>query len=93
MSRLLLQLFDVTHMFGMHLRPELVLLQKTMVQVEGVARALDPRHDMWSASRPIVERWVQRELGPEAVTKRGVEEAAFGFRRDPPTAADIARAR
>ncbi|MBC7769013.1 MAG: 2-polyprenylphenol 6-hydroxylase [Phycisphaerales bacterium] len=76
MSRLLLQLFDVSHMFGMHLRPELVLLQKTMVQVEGVARALDPQHDMWNASRPIVERWVQRELGAEAVAKRGIDEAA-----------------
>jgi ubiquinone biosynthesis protein len=79
MSRLLLQLFDVSHMFGMHLRPELVLLQKTMVQVEGVSRALDPQHDMWAASRPIVERWVQRELGPEAVAKRGIDEAAMGF--------------
>lgn len=79
MSRLLLQLFDVTHMFGMHLRPELVLLQKTMVQVEGVARGLDPQHDMWAASRPIVERWVQRELGAEAVAKRGVDEVAVGF--------------
>jgi ubiquinone biosynthesis protein len=76
MSRLLLQLFDVTHMFGMHLRPELVLLQKTMVQVEGVSRALDPKHDMWTASRPIVERWVQRELGAEAVARRGIDEAA-----------------
>jgi ubiquinone biosynthesis protein len=79
MSRLLLQLFDVTHMFGMHLRPELVLLQKTMVQVEGVARGLDPQHDMWSAARPIVERWVKRELGAEAVTRRAVDEAALGF--------------
>jgi ubiquinone biosynthesis protein len=79
MSRLLLQLFDVSHMFGMHLRPELVLLQKTMVQVEGVARALDPQHDMWAAARPIVERWVQRELGAEAVTKRAIDEAALGF--------------
>jgi ubiquinone biosynthesis protein len=79
MSRLLLQLFDVTHMFGMHLRPELVLLQKTMVQVEGVARALDPQHDMWSASRPIVERWVKRELGPEAMTRRATEELGQGF--------------
>jgi ubiquinone biosynthesis protein len=79
MSRLLLQLFDVTHMFGMHLRPELVLLQKTMVQVEGVARALDPHHDMWTAARPIVERWVQRELGAEAVTKRGIDEFGQGF--------------
>ncbi|HRO04990.1 MAG TPA: AarF/UbiB family protein, partial [Terricaulis sp.] len=79
MSRLLLQLFDVTHMFGMHLRPELVLLQKTMVQVEGVARGLDPKHDMWSAARPIVERWVQRELGAEAVAKRAIDETAQGF--------------
>jgi ubiquinone biosynthesis protein len=79
MSRLLLQLFDVTHMFGMHLRPELVLLQKTMVQVEGVARGLDPKHDMWTASRPIVERWVERELGAEAIAKRAIDEAATGL--------------
>ena len=79
MSRLLLQLFDVSHMFGMHLRPELVLLQKTMVQVEGVSRALDPKHDMWAAARPIVERWVQRELGAEAVARRAIDEAALGL--------------
>jgi len=92
MSRLLLQLFDVTHMFGMHLRPELVLLQKTMVQVEGVSRGLDPQHDMWAASRPIVERWVQRELGAEAVAKRGIDEVAMGFqalRRLPQTLAAV----
>src|SRR5262249_6025048 len=90
--RLLLQLFDVTHLFGMHLRPELVLLQKTMVQVEGVARALDPQHDMWAAARPIVERWVKTELGPEGVTRRAVDEAALGFaafRRMPQTLAAI----
>ena len=92
MSRLLLQLFDVTHLFGMHLRPELVLLQKTMVQVEGVSRALDPPHDMWAASRPIVERWVKRELGPDAVARRGIDEAALGFqalRRLPQTLAAV----
>jgi ubiquinone biosynthesis protein len=76
MSRLLLQLFDVTHLFGMHLRPELVMLQKTMVQVEGVARALDPKHDMWAAARPIVDRWVRRELGAEGAARRGFGEAA-----------------
>ena len=79
MSRLLLQLFDVTHLFGMHLRPELVMLQKTMVQVEGVARALDPKHDIWGAARPIVERWVRRELGVEGIAKRGMDEALVGF--------------
>jgi ubiquinone biosynthesis protein len=92
MSRLLLQLFDVTHLFGMHLRPELVLLQKTMVQVEGVARGLDPQHDMWNAARPIVERWVKRELGAEAIAKRGIDEAALGFqalRRLPQTLAAV----
>jgi ubiquinone biosynthesis protein len=92
MSRLLLQLFDVTHMFGMHLRPELVLLQKTMVQVEGVSRALDPQHDMWAAARPIVERWVKRELGAEAVARRAVDEAGLGLaalRRLPQTMALI----
>jgi len=86
MSRLLLQLFDVTHMFGMRLRPELVLLQKTMVQVEGVARALDPKHDMWGAARPIVERWVARELGVEGLTRRAageVRDAWLAVRRLP----------
>ena len=95
MSRLLLQLFDVTHLFGMHLRPELVLLQKTMVQVEGVSRALDPQHDMWAASRPIVERWVKRELGAEGVAKRAIDEAAVGFaslRRLPQTLAALENA-
>jgi ubiquinone biosynthesis protein len=92
MSRLLLQLFDVTHLFGMHLRPELVLLQKTMVQVEGVSRALDPHHDMWAAARPIVERWVRRELGAEAIAKRVAGEAGDTFaaiRRLPQTLAAL----
>ncbi len=92
MSRLLLQLFDVTHMFGMHLRPELVLLQKTMVQVEGVSRTLDERHDMWSAARPIVERWVRRELGAESTARRAIDEAGGGFaalRRLPQTLAAL----
>ena len=92
MSRLLLQLFDVTHMFGMHLRPELVLLQKTMVQVEGVSRTLDERHDMWSAARPIVERWVRRELGAESTARRALDEAGGGLaalRRLPQTLAAL----
>ncbi len=65
MSRVLLQLFEITDLFDMRLRPELVMLQKTMVQCEGVARQLDPKHDMWGAAAPVVERWMKRELGPE----------------------------
>jgi ubiquinone biosynthesis protein len=66
MGRLLGQLFEITGLFDMHLRPELVLLQKTMVTVEGVARRIDPGNDIWEAARPIVERWIGRELSPLA---------------------------
>ncbi|MFC6198537.1 AarF/UbiB family protein [Ponticaulis profundi] len=64
MGRLLLQLLDFTNVFGMHLRPELVLLQKTMVQVEGVARAIDPHHNIWHAAEPVVEEWIRKEFSP-----------------------------
>ena len=46
-------------------QPQLVLLQKTMMVVEGVARGLDPDFDMWEASRPVVEKWMLDRLGPE----------------------------
>lgn len=69
MGKLLLQLFDFTHQFGMHLRPELVLLQKTMVQVEGVARSIDPTHDIWKAAEPIVGDWIKTEFGPAGAAK------------------------
>lgn len=75
MGRLLLQLLDYTHQFGMHLRPELVLLQKTMVQVEGVARAIDPAHDIWKAAEPIVEGWVKSQLGPAGAAKLAARNA------------------
>jgi ubiquinone biosynthesis protein len=66
MGRLLGLLFEITALFDMHLRPELVLLQKTMVTVEGVARRIDPGHNLWSAAEPVVRRWIMRELSPAA---------------------------
>ncbi|WP_018997429.1 AarF/UbiB family protein [Hirschia maritima] len=75
MDKVIIQLFDITEQFGMRMRPELVLMQKTMVQVEGVARSLDPRHDIWAASKPVVERWVKREFGPEGAAKIAKEVA------------------
>jgi ubiquinone biosynthesis protein len=66
MATLLQQLFDTTYRFDMPLQPQLVLLQKTMVVVEGVARSLDPAFDIWEASRPVVERWMIEHMGPEA---------------------------
>lgn len=58
------QLFTTTELFDMQTRPELVLLQKSMVLVEGVARALDPELDVWTISEPVVGDWVRREAGP-----------------------------
>ncbi len=66
MARLLTQLFEVTDLFQMQMRPELLLLQKTMVVVEGVARSLDPKLNMWIAAEPVVRDWMTKELGPAA---------------------------
>jgi ubiquinone biosynthesis protein len=73
MARLLGQLFETTRRFDMQAQPQLVLLQKTMVVVEGVARNLDPDFDIWEASRPVAERWVSDNLGPEARLARAAE--------------------
>jgi ubiquinone biosynthesis protein len=80
MSRVLTQLFEITALFEMRLRPELVLLQKTMMTVEGVARSIDPRHDIWAASEPVVRRWIARELSPATRVKRLAGEAETALR-------------
>lgn len=77
MSKLLNQLFETTELFAMQTRPELILLQKTMVVVEGVARSLDPDLDMWKVSEPVVGAWIARNLGP-----LGQIETALGAARD-----------
>jgi len=64
MAKLLTLLFEVTAIFDMKTRPELLLLQKTMVVVEGVARTLDPKLDMWTTAEPVVREWITRNLGP-----------------------------
>jgi ubiquinone biosynthesis protein len=63
MADLLGQLFAYTEVFDMQTRPELLLLQKTMVVVEGVARALDPELNIWSAAEPIAKEWVEANYG------------------------------
>jgi ubiquinone biosynthesis protein len=64
MAKLLMLLFEVTGLFDMRTRPELLMLQKTMVVVEGVARSLDPKLDMWKTADPVVREWIARNLGP-----------------------------
>ena len=64
MAKLLTLLFEVTGLFDMKTRIELVLLQKTMVVVEGVARTLDPKLNVWTTSEPVVGAWIEQNLGP-----------------------------
>ncbi|MEV4932875.1 2-polyprenylphenol 6-hydroxylase [Sphingobium sp. LSP13-1-1.1] len=59
-------LFAITRDFDMQTQPHLLLLQKTMVMVEGVATALDPDINLWETSGPYVKEWLRAELGPEA---------------------------
>lgn len=65
MAPVLGQLFAVTELFNMKARPELVLLQKTMVLVEGVARSLDPDLNIWAVSEPVVSDWLREQAGPK----------------------------
>jgi ubiquinone biosynthesis protein len=75
MAKLLMLLFEVTGLFDMRTRPELLLLQKTMVVVEGVARTLDPKLDMWSIAEPVVREWIERHLGLAGKLEGAVEGA------------------
>ncbi len=69
MGRLLAYLFEVTERFGMETRTELILLQRTMVVVEGVARTLDPRMNIWEVAGPIVEDYIKQSIGPKALLR------------------------
>ena len=75
MAKLLMLLFEVTGLFDMRTRPELLLLQKTMVVVEGVARSLDSKLDMWTTADPVVREWIARNLGPVGRLEDAVEGA------------------
>ena len=76
MAQLLGQLFQYTEVFDMQTRPELLLLQKTMVVVEGVGRSLDPELNMWIVSEPVVKEWMEQTFGAGAQFDAAAEGAA-----------------
>lgn len=67
MARLLSYLFEVTERFGMETRTELILLQRTMVVVEGVARSLNPHINIWQVASPVVTGYISKSVGPRAI--------------------------
>ncbi|MDA7564689.1 AarF/UbiB family protein, partial [Pelagibacteraceae bacterium] len=72
-GKLLAQLFEITEQFNMATQPQLLLLQKTMVVVEGVARTLDEDANIWEISKPVLEGWLKKEVGPEAKINQAIE--------------------
>ncbi len=82
-SRLLAQLFATTERFGMPTQPQLLLLQRSMVMVEGLALQLDENANMWALSRQVIENWVREELAPEVQAADALREAFAGLTRLP----------
>ena len=72
-GNLLGQLFEITEKFNMQTQTQLLLLQKTMVVVEGVARKLYPDTNIWEVSRPVLETWLKSEKGPESKINKTIE--------------------
>jgi ubiquinone biosynthesis protein len=83
MARLLAYLFEVTERFGMETRTELILLQRTMVVVEGVARTLDPHMNIWQSGQPVVENYIKENIGPRALLRDLVKTATVIARFGP----------
>ncbi len=79
-GRLLGQLLHVAEQFDMEAKPELLLLQKTMVVAEGVGRALNPNVNMWELAQPLVEEWMRANLGPEAQMREALADVVEAAR-------------
>jgi ubiquinone biosynthesis protein len=66
----LMRLFQIARRFNMEVQPQLVLLQKTLLQIEGLGRQLYPELDLWKTAKPIMEEWMRARLGPAATFER-----------------------
>jgi ubiquinone biosynthesis protein len=82
-GRLLVRLFEVSRRFRMEIQPQLVLLQKTLLQVEGLGRQLDPDLDLRRTAQPILERWVNEQVGLRGLVKTLRDEAPLWARTLP----------
>jgi len=74
-GRVLLQLFQASRRFNVEIQPQLVLLQKTLLNIEGLGRQLDPELDLWKTAKPFLERWMNEQVGWRALVKNLQTEA------------------
>jgi ubiquinone biosynthesis protein len=76
-GNVLLQLFNTARRFNMVVQPQLVLLQKTLLYVEGLGRQLYPQLDLWQTAKPFLENWMKEQIGPKAMFKKVYENLPF----------------
>jgi ubiquinone biosynthesis protein len=72
----LLRLFQASRRFNVEIQPQLVLLQKTLLNIEGLGRELDPDLDLWDTAKPFLERWMSEQIGLRGFRDRVVREAS-----------------
>jgi len=82
-GKLLKQLFDVTEKFNMQTQPQLLMLQKTMVVVEGVARKLNPNTNIWTTSKPVLENWLKETKNPITSLNETLQNTSEAIKRLP----------
>jgi ubiquinone biosynthesis protein len=76
-GRLLLRLFQTSRRFNVQIQPQLVLLQKTLLNIEGLGRELDPELDLWRTAKPFLERWMDEQVGWRALLRTLKQEAPY----------------
>jgi len=77
LGKVLVQLFAASRRFNVEIQPQLVLLQKTLFNIEGLGRSLDPDLDLWITAKPFLERWMQNQIGFPALKRRLLAEAPY----------------
>jgi ubiquinone biosynthesis protein len=76
-GRLLLRLFQISRRFNMEVQPQLVMLQKTLLNIEGLGRDLDPDLDLWTTAKPFLERWMSEQIGWRGLVRRLRQEVPY----------------
>ena len=76
LGQVLLRLFQTSRRFNVEIQPQLVLLQKTLLNVEGLGRQLDPQLDLWKTAKPFLERWMHERVGFRGIRKKLEQEAS-----------------
>ena len=74
-GKVLLRLFQTSRRFNVEIQPQLVLLQKTLLNIEGLGRQLDPDLDLWQTAKPFLERWMSEKVGPRGFIKHMKRES------------------